>query len=220
MLKRSKKNLMAVVMVAGFMAMIPKMTAADVMINSEADSIESSEAAAIEDIDMTDEIQEDVENEEIIDNIAEPEITEDTYEITEIESESIESINEQEFDDGTLKYNIENGEATVIGIVNQDVTDIIIPSEINVYSVTSIGEKAFNNCKGLTSISIPDSVTDIDKGVFSYISDKGNIEVRSHTKITGDDINRIKRMLEDSSKDYHGEPSIKFDSEHCTISAN
>ncbi len=41
-------------------------------------------------------------------------------------------------------------------------TSITIPN-----SVTSIGEKAFGYCTGLTSITIPNSVTSIEKGAFS-----------------------------------------------------
>ena len=44
--------------------------------------------------------------------------------------------------------------------------DIVIPSTIiysnETYTVTAIGEKAFNNCRNLTSITIPHSVVEID----------------------------------------------------------
>ena len=51
---------------------------------------------------------------------------------------------------------------------------VIIPASIQVegveYRVTSIGEKAFDNCCNLTSITIPNSVTSISKGAFAFCS--------------------------------------------------
>ncbi len=44
---------------------------------------------------------------------------------------------------------------------------LVIPSEIDGYKVTSIGEYAFEDCDSLTSITIPDSVTSIGYGAFS-----------------------------------------------------
>ena len=50
--------------------------------------------------------------------------------------------------------------------------DITIPSSIKVneveYSVTIIGDKAFADCSGLTSITIPNSVTSIKGAAFSH----------------------------------------------------
>ena len=49
---------------------------------------------------------------------------------------------------------------------------VLIPASIQVegvkYTVTSIGEKAFDNCNRLYSISIPNSVTSIRRGTFSF----------------------------------------------------
>ena len=60
-------------------------------------------------------------------------------------------------------------------------TSITIPD-----SVTSIGDDAFYNCRGLTSITIPDSVTSIGDGAFydcsgltSIIVDEGNTKYHS-----------------------------------------
>ena len=47
---------------------------------------------------------------------------------------------------------------------------VIIPTSVNYdgieYSVTSIGSDAFYNCKGLTSIAIPNSITSIGTDAF------------------------------------------------------
>ena len=46
-------------------------------------------------------------------------------------------------------------------------TDLVIPSEINGVSVTSIGSNAFSS-KGLTSVTIPDNVTTIESSTFAW----------------------------------------------------
>jgi hypothetical protein len=53
--------------------------------------------------------------------------------------------------------------------------DLVIPETVYfnsiAYSVTKIGIYAFYNCTGLTSVSIPSSVTEIDKRAFNGCSD-------------------------------------------------
>ena len=44
--------------------------------------------------------------------------------------------------------------------------DIEIPKEINGTTVTSIGDRAFEDCSGLTSITIPEGVTSIEGYAF------------------------------------------------------
>ena len=47
-----------------------------------------------------------------------------------------------------------------------DKTDLEIPSEINGYTVTSIGDYAFSMCGNIVNITIPDTVTNIGEGAF------------------------------------------------------
>ena len=56
---------------------------------------------------------------------------------------------------------------TVTGIGKCTDTDVVIPSEYRGIPVTSIGMSAFEDCKSLTSITIPDSVTSIGHSAFS-----------------------------------------------------
>jgi hypothetical protein len=68
-----------------------------------------------------------------------------------------------------IYYDIDGFDATVVGCLNS-VTNLNIPSEItyngHTYPVISIGDKAFYKCTGLTSVTIPNSVTTIENGAF------------------------------------------------------
>ena len=78
-----------------------------------------------------------------------------------------------------LKYALKNGiakvEKTYVG------GDIIIPSSIiyesSTYSVTSIGDNAFSDCKSLTSIEIPNGVTSIGSSAFFGCRSLTSIEI-------------------------------------------
>ncbi len=95
-----------------------------------------------------------------------------------------------EFEIDEIRYKVNEDGRTVSVISNYYDGEVIIPSSVeyngNEYSVAAIGEWAFNECSGLTSIIIPDSVTKIGYGAFkdcsgleSIIVENGNSEYDS-----------------------------------------
>ena len=69
---------------------------------------------------------------------------------------------------GGLMYEIADGEATVTGYTDDLPADLVIPSTIEGYPVTTIREGAFASCASLTSVTIPDSVTSIGVSAFMW----------------------------------------------------
>lgn len=70
-----------------------------------------------------------------------------------------------------INYRLYGGEAEVIRNTPLYSGDVVIPSSFNyqgiTYNVTSIGRSAFSECRGLTSVTIPDSVTSIESNTFA-----------------------------------------------------
>ncbi len=107
----------------------------------------------------------------------------------------IDSMTNSELTSATIHYNCkiassglsydanEDGiTCTITGIGTCSDSDLIIPSEINGYKVTTIGKKAFYECYALTSIVLPDSVTSIGDDAFYWCHNlkdvyyQGNVE--------------------------------------------
>ena len=69
--------------------------------------------------------------------------------------------------------------------------DIAIPSQIHcagkLYSVTTIGDYAFDKCSYLTSVTIPNSVTTIGKGVFRGCSSLTSVTLPNNVTRIGED---------------------------------
>ena len=110
-------------------------------------------------------------------------------EVTEMEptttvsedDETTKTLNAQNKDDQGLTYTLNNdGTATVSGC-DRTVTSIKIPSNVEsngqTYTVTSIGDYAFWNCSGLTSVDIPDGVTSIGDYAFWNCSGLTSVDI-------------------------------------------
>ena len=64
-----------------------------------------------------------------------------------------------------LFYTLSNDTITVTSVSTTN-ANVLIPDVLNGYPVTGIGSKAFASCRGLTNVTIPDSVTSIAKNAF------------------------------------------------------
>jgi uncharacterized repeat protein (TIGR02543 family) len=78
---------------------------------------------------------------------------------------------------GQLRYaRINNNTEYSVSAANQEISGaIVIPASYNSLPVTAIGNSAFNGCAGITSISIPASVTSIDNTMMNPFSGCTNL---------------------------------------------
>ena len=83
----------------------------------------------------------------------------------------------EDFTSNSLIYRITSTDDKTVCVVGYDVNlpNIInIPNDIEIsgttYSVTEIGDHAFQECSGITTLNIPNSVMEIGESAFSYCS--------------------------------------------------
>ena len=78
---------------------------------------------------------------------------------------------------GDYEYiSLDDGTVKITGYTGSN-TEIVIPSEIEGMAVISVGESAFEDCTGLTSVIIPDGVTSICYEAFSGCSGLTSITI-------------------------------------------
>ena len=141
-----------------------------------------------------------------------PELSANTYEYAEEYTPQYHDIDSSFVEpDATFVYEInEDGQTcTIIGYEGKEQGDLIIPSVIDGYTVTAIGDSAFFACKGFTGdIVIPDTVTVIDQCAFYYcdgvkgeliLSDKLE-EIRPHAFVGCDKLSGALNLPETLKK--------------------
>ena len=93
---------------------------------------------------------------------------------------------------GEVKYAVEGGYLTfdkktgTVTNCDQSVTKANIPPTIKGVTVTSIGNSAFDNCRSLTSMTIPDSVTSIGDSAFRYCTSLTSVTIPDSVTSIGD----------------------------------
>ncbi|MBR5748140.1 MAG: leucine-rich repeat domain-containing protein [Prevotella sp.] len=89
--------------------------------------------------------------------------------------------------DGVLWYKVTNESPKEVKVYKYDgkkpTGALDIPAKVNDYSVTNIGEKAFDNCSGLNDVTIPNSVTSIGKGAFGNCYHLISVTIPASVKI-------------------------------------
>lgn len=78
---------------------------------------------------------------------------------------------------GDFSYTVLDDGTAKITDCSSSAAHVAIPSEIDGYRVTSIGDYAFYNCRSLISIEIPDSVTSIGVDAFGSCQSLTSIEI-------------------------------------------
>lgn len=70
--------------------------------------------------------------------------------------------------EGYYTYSVSQEEAVITKCNTSISGNVTIPSTLGGYPVTGIGYRAFYNCKSITSLTIPDSVTSLGNDAFQY----------------------------------------------------
>ena len=83
-------------------------------------------------------------------------------------------------------YSISNGEVTITNYAGSG-GDVVIPDTIEGFPVVRIGDRAFEACSSLTSVTIPDSVTSIWTRAFALCRALTSISIPDSVTIIGEE---------------------------------
>ena len=83
------------------------------------------------------------------------------------------------YTNGDFEYFLENGKDGTASITDYtgNAENLVIPSKLDEYIITSIAEFAFENCDSLTSVTIPESITSIGWNSFYDCDNLTNVTI-------------------------------------------
>ena len=79
--------------------------------------------------------------------------------------------------EGNFTYTVSDGGAIITGFGSSYEGDVVIPDTLGGYAVTEIGDNAFYEHTGITSITIPEGVTSIGDYAFSWCTGLTSITI-------------------------------------------
>ena len=99
-----------------------------------------------------------------------------------------------------LKYTVIGNTKTVsVGYINKPTGNLEIPAEVEnegvTYLVVEIASWAFNSCEGLTSVTIPNSITKIGNNAFGFCSNMTSITISQSVTTINDAVFEACRKL-------------------------
>ena len=112
------------------------------------------------------------------------------------------------YTEGYLNYEVEDGEATITGCDRSISGELVIPSTLGGYPVTSIGNYAFSGCTGLTKINWnAENVRGF--GEYNYVFSNVGTAGEGIDVVFGDNVKSIPAYLFYSDETYYKTPNIK-----------
>jgi uncharacterized protein YjdB len=100
------------------------------------------------------------------------------------ETEELDAQRETSSTSEGLEYEATDDGITITGYTGE-ATEVVIPSEIDGKSVTSIGASAFSECESLTAVTLPEGLLSIESGAFKDCTGLTSINIpKSVTSIS------------------------------------
>ena len=106
-----------------------------------------------------------------------------------------------------LTYEINNGEVTITDCDEEICGDVKLPDTVEGYPVTEIDDFAFNSCKNITSVNIPEGVTAIGNLAFDQCVALESVTIPESVTIIGSEVfymcNNLKNVIVDENNENY-----------------
>lgn len=96
-----------------------------------------------------------------------------------------ETLAAEEYIYGYYTYTVTDGEATIVNVDEAICGEVFIPEALGGYPVTTIGHRAFENCKEIISVIISDNVKYIGPSAFYNCEKLSNIHLGKNVNLIG-----------------------------------